>query len=113
MIQTKLTRNTGPPPPSFGNMADECFEHPRLASIYDLLDPDRSDLDAYVELATECSARRVLDIGCGTRVFALLLTECGIEVTGIDPAEASLDVARSKPGGERVRWIRGDASDLP
>ncbi|QKW51287.1 class I SAM-dependent methyltransferase [Streptomyces buecherae] len=94
-------------------MADECFEHPRLASIYDLLDPDRTDLDAYVEIATECGARRVLDIGCGTGVFALLLAERGIDVVGIDPAGASLDVARSKPGAERVRWIRGDATDLP
>ncbi|MBC3993652.1 class I SAM-dependent methyltransferase [Streptomyces sp. AC563] len=94
-------------------MADECFEHPRLASIYDLLDPDRTDLDAYVEIATERGARRVLDIGCGTGVFALLLAERGIDVVGVDPAGASLDVARSKPGGERVRWIRGDATDLP
>jgi len=29
-------------------MADEIFEHPRLAAIYDALDPDRSDLDVYV-----------------------------------------------------------------
>jgi len=28
-------------------MADPIFEHPRLAAIYDALDPDRSDLDVY------------------------------------------------------------------
>ncbi len=27
-------------------MADELFEHPRLAVIYDPFDPDRSDLEA-------------------------------------------------------------------
>jgi SAM-dependent methyltransferase len=96
-----------------GSMADECFGHPRLAAIHDPLDPDRGDLDAYVRMAEELGARRVLDIGCGTGVFALLLAERGIEVVGVDPAEASLDVARGKPGGERVRWIRGDASALP
>ncbi|NRQ33812.1 class I SAM-dependent methyltransferase [Nonomuraea sp. NN258] len=94
-------------------MADECFAHPRLAAIYDPLDPDRGDLDAYLRLAEEFEARRVLDIGCGTGVFALLLAERGVKVVGVDPALASIDVARAKPGSERVRWIHGDATDLP
>ena len=94
-------------------MPAECFQHPRLAAIYDPLDPDRGDLDAYVGIAEEFGARRVLDIGCGTGVFALLLAHWGMEVIGVDPALASLDVARAKPGAERVRWIHGDATDLP
>jgi SAM-dependent methyltransferase len=94
-------------------MADECFGHPRLAAIYDPLDPDRSDLDAYLRMAEEFGARQVLDIGCGTGVFALLLADHGIEVVGIDPASASVDVARAKLGNERVRWICGDATALP
>ncbi|NJP49787.1 class I SAM-dependent methyltransferase [Streptomyces sp. SBST2-5] len=94
-------------------MTDECFGHPRLAAIYDPLDPDRGDLDAYVQMTEEFKARQVLDIGCGTGVFALLLAERGIEVVGVDPAQASIDVARAKPGGERVRWICGDATTLP
>ncbi|MEY7977014.1 class I SAM-dependent methyltransferase [Streptomyces pilosus] len=94
-------------------MADDGFDHPRLAALYDPLDPDRSDLDAYLRTARESGARRVLDIGCGTGVFALLLADRGIDVVGVDPAGASLDVARSKPGAARVRWIRGDASALP
>ncbi|WP_093864770.1 class I SAM-dependent methyltransferase [Streptomyces sp. TLI_053] len=94
-------------------MADECFGHPRLAAIYDPLDPDRGDLDPYLRLAGELGARRVLDIGCGTGVFALLLADRGVEVVGVDPARASLDVARAKPGGGRVRWLHGDAADLP
>lgn len=53
-------------------MADECFGHPRLAAVYDALDPDRGDLDAYVRMAEEFGARRVLDIGCGTGALALL-----------------------------------------
>ncbi|MFF4754663.1 class I SAM-dependent methyltransferase [Streptomyces sp. NPDC002514] len=94
-------------------MVDDCFGHPRLAALYDPLDPDRGDLQAYVRLVEEFRARSVLDIGCGTGVFALLLAARGIEVVGVDPALASLDVARAKPGGERVRWIHGDATDLP
>ncbi|MFG3161301.1 class I SAM-dependent methyltransferase [Streptomyces sp. NPDC048232] len=94
-------------------MADECFRHPRLAAVYDALDTDRGDLDAYLRMAGEFGARRVLDIGCGTGVFALLLADRGIEVVGVDPAAASLDVAREKPGAARVRWIEGDAAALP
>ncbi|MFF4015025.1 class I SAM-dependent methyltransferase [Streptomyces sp. NPDC001843] len=94
-------------------MADECFGHSRLAAIYDPLDPDRSDLDAYLRMAEEFGARQVLDIGCGTGVFALLLADRGIDAVGVDPAPASIDVARAKPGSERVRWIRGDTADLP
>jgi SAM-dependent methyltransferase len=94
-------------------MADECFGHPRLAAIYDPLDPDRGDLDAYVRMAEEFGARRVLDIGCGTGVFALLLADRGVEVVGVDPAQASIDVARAKPSSERVRWICTDATALP
>lgn len=94
-------------------MADEIFEHPRLAAIYDALAPDRSDLDVYVAIADELGAGRVLDVGCGTGTFALLLAERGLEVIGVDPASASLSVARGKPGAERVRWIGGDVTALP
>ncbi|MFF3377823.1 class I SAM-dependent methyltransferase [Streptomyces sp. NPDC002680] len=94
-------------------MVDECFGHPQLAVIYDPLNPDRGDLDAYVRITEEFAAHRVLDIGCGTGVFARLLADRGIEAIGIDPAQASIDVARTKPGSERVRWICGDATTLP
>ena len=94
-------------------MADPIFEHPRLAAIYDALDPDRSDLDVYATIAEELGATRVLDVGCGTGTFALLLAERGLEVIGVDPAGASLAVAQAKPGAERVRWIHGDATALP
>ena len=92
---------------------DAIFEHPQLAAMYDALDPDRSDLDVYRALARELGARRVLDVGCGTGTFALLLADDGFEVTGVDPAKASLDVARTKPKAEAVRWIHGDATALP
>lgn len=94
-------------------MTDESYAHPRLAALYDPLDPDRTDLDAYLDLAQESDARRVLDIGCGTGVLALLLADRGVEVVGLDPARASIDVARAKPGGERVHWICGDTTALP
>ena len=94
-------------------MPDELFEHPRLVAIYDALDADRSDLEVYAAIAEELGAHRVLDVGCGTGTFALLLAHQGVEVTGVDPANGSLNVARAKPGAERVFWIHGDAATLP
>lgn len=96
-----------------GRVADSIFEHPRLVASYDALDPDRTDLDVYTAVVDELGARRVLDVGCGTGTFALLLADRGVDVTGVDPAAGSLDVARAKPGAERVRWIHGDATALP
>jgi len=92
---------------------DAIFEEPRLARVYDALDPDRSDLDVYAAIVDELGARNVLDIGCGTGTFACLLALRGIGATGVDPALASLDVARGKPGADRVRWLYGDATTLP
>jgi SAM-dependent methyltransferase len=92
---------------------DAEFDDPRLAAIYDAFDPDRSDLDAYLAIVEEVGAGSVLDLGCGTGVFALMLADRGIAVIGIEPAGASLEVARAKPGAERVRWIHGDASAIP
>ncbi|MEV6121708.1 class I SAM-dependent methyltransferase [Streptomyces sp. NPDC052077] len=92
---------------------DNCFRHPRLAAVHDALDPDRGDLDAYVAMAEEFGARSVLDVGCGTGALALLLAGRGIAVTGVDPAGASLDVARGRPGAGRVRWLLGDATVVP
>ncbi|MBC9729351.1 class I SAM-dependent methyltransferase [Streptomyces sp. TRM68367] len=66
-----------------------------------------------IRSAEEFRAHRVLDIGCGTGVFALLLADRGIEVAGVDPVQASIDVARAKPGSERVRWICCDLTALP
>jgi SAM-dependent methyltransferase len=94
-------------------VADPIFEHPRPASGYDPLDPDRTDLQVYLAIAGELAARQVLDVGCGTGTFALLLAARGFDVTAVDPAAASVDIARNKPGAERVRWIHGDATALP
>ena len=95
------------------HMGDDSFEQPRLFAIYDALDPDRSDLDVYARLARELGAHQVLDVGCGTGTFALLPTDRGLDVIGLDPAGGALFVAQAKPGADRVRWIHGDATSLP
>ncbi len=54
-------------------MADALFEDELLATLYGLLDPDRSDLEVYAELFEELGATSVLDVGCGTGCLATLL----------------------------------------
>jgi SAM-dependent methyltransferase len=92
-------------------MPDAIFADPRLARIYDLFDGPRDDLSRYLEIVAEVGARSVLDLGCGTGSFATLLADSGLTVFGVDPALASLEIARSKDS--RVRWIHGDATSLP
>ncbi|WP_166355624.1 class I SAM-dependent methyltransferase [Phytoactinopolyspora limicola] len=94
-------------------MPDAVFAHPRLAVIYDAFDGPRDDLDTYLGIADELNAQHVLDVGCGTGSLALRLASTGRTVVGVDPAAASLDVARSKVGAEQVTWLHGDATSVP
>jgi SAM-dependent methyltransferase len=92
---------------------DAIFSDPRLVAIYDAADDPRVDLDAYLAMVAEFGARSVLDVGCGTGVFAVALAARGIDVVGVDPAPASVAYARARSGGDRVRWLDGDATTLP
>ena len=40
------------------------------------------------------------------------LALAGYEVIGVDPAPAMVDVARTKPGADRVRWVVGGAEAI-
>lgn len=94
-------------------MPDAIFAEPQLAEIYDFLDnPERPDLPPYLAIADELNARSVIDLGCGTGVLACRLAALGKEVVGIDPAAASLDVAKRKVYADRVRWITGSAAEM-
>jgi SAM-dependent methyltransferase len=94
-------------------VGDAIFNDPRLVRVYDAIEGDRRDLEVYVELVDELGARSVLDIGCGTGTFACMLAGRGIDVVGVDPASASLEIARAKPGADAVCWLHGDATTLP
>jgi SAM-dependent methyltransferase len=87
------------------------YADPRLASLYDALNPPGEAEAFYLSLPGAAPAR-ILDMGCGTGWLACELAARGHDVTGADPAAAMLDVARARPGGGRVRWIRADAAGL-
>jgi len=92
---------------------DPLFAHPRLAPVYDAFDGQRDDLTVYLRLAGELDADRVLDVGCGTGSLAILLAAAGRTVVGVDPAGASLEVAKSKEKTAAITWIHGDATRAP
>ena len=94
-------------------MPDALFAHPRLAQLYDAFDGPRDDLPAYLALAKELNAERVLDVGCGTGSLAIALARAGRRVVAVDPAAASLAVARAKDQDATVTWIHGDAAAAP
>ncbi|MCX6117528.1 MAG: class I SAM-dependent methyltransferase [Proteobacteria bacterium] len=93
-------------------MPDKIFSNPRLAAIYDHFDGPRTDLLHYLSIAKELGSKSIVDIGCGTGSFACKLAEEGYSVTAVDPADASLNIARSKLSAENVNWILGDATSL-
>lgn len=93
-------------------MPDALFSDPRLARVYDPLDPDRSDLDMYVDVVKRYGARDVLDVGCGTGALAALLAESQISVLGFDPASASIDIARSKVDSDFAEFVVAEAPDI-
>ncbi|HSJ92366.1 MAG TPA: methyltransferase domain-containing protein [Ilumatobacter sp.] len=77
-----------------------------------MFEDDRDDLEVYAALAVELGARSVIDVGCGTGELAVRLARRAFDVVGVDPAVASLDVARNKDDAGRVTWVEGDATRL-
>ena len=96
------------------------FEDPRVVAVYNQETPWSREDDFFVAIVEEFSprattdaARHILDLGCGTGRLAMGLSARGYQVTGVDPARASLDIARSRPGADQVTWIEGTSSVLP
>ena len=89
------------------------FNDSRLVPIYDAQFGWSRDDDFFLSVVSEMAAARVLDLGCGTGRLALGMAAAGHTVTGMDPARASLQAARAKPGANHVTWIEGTSRALP
>lgn len=70
---------------------------------------------AVVDEAAPLFTEDVVDVGCGTGNAALLAAERGARVTGVDPAERLLEVARADAAARRLKaeFIRGEAATIP
>ncbi len=89
---------------------DYLYGDPELAQFYDLVtDGLRLDFNYCLQLAED--AHSVLDLGCGTGALAARMADRRT-VVGVDPAAAMLDIARSRPGGQRVTWEEADARNV-
>jgi ubiquinone/menaquinone biosynthesis C-methylase UbiE len=65
-------------------------------------------------LAAGPAIGRGLDLCCGTGAGAEVLRRAGAGlVAGVDVSAGMLEVARRKPGGADVGWVRADAMALP
>ena len=87
------------------------YTDPRLAAVYDGLNPRAEYMDFYCDLAGG-TPKRVLDMGCGTGRLACELAARGHRASGADPAAGMLDIARNRLGGDAVTWIETDAANL-
>lgn len=86
---------------------------PSLAALYDVENVWAADDDFFLSLVRAVPGSRVVDVGCGTGRLTTAIASAGHVVVGVDPNPAFLAMARVKPGGERVAWVRGTAADLP
>jgi len=61
------------------------------------------------------SGLRWVDVGCGNGAFTELIFNrfAPTEVHGVDPSEAQLDFARTRPGARTAKFQLGDAMALP
>ncbi|MCA9489930.1 MAG: class I SAM-dependent methyltransferase [Myxococcales bacterium] len=86
-----------------------------MATTYDPIYADvrtpSGDRDFYVAQAVAAGGP-VLELGCGTGRILLGVAAHGIEITGVDPSEAMLDVLRSKSPPANVTLVRGRMEEL-
>ena len=78
------------------------------ATVYD---HDANPLPALEEPIVQAAAGNVtgltaLDLGCGTGRHAMWLNSAGANVTAVDFSPGMLEVARRKPGADKIRFFR-------
>lgn len=86
-------------------MADNKFEQPELAALYDAFCEGRPDFPFYLPLVM--SSESVLDVGCGTDALLHDTREAGHteRLCGLDPARGMLEQGRKRAD---IVWVQGD-----
>ena len=82
---------------------NEEFNDARLVALYDALNPWSDSHEFYLGLADR-REMSILDLGCGTGMLACAFAKRGHRVVGVDPAEAMLEKALTRPGADQVEW---------
>lgn len=89
---------------------DPAFSRFDMARLYDAFNHHGEDGDFYENFTK--TPYRVLDIGCGTGSVTMRLANRGHTVTGVDPADGMLQVARTKDPEGRLDWVQAPAAEF-
>ncbi|MFC7672021.1 class I SAM-dependent methyltransferase [Mycolicibacterium sp. GCM10028919] len=94
-------------------------DHPGFAGIggalcgLAFLAVGRANARLAVSLAQPTAGDHVVDVGCGPGTAARAAARRGASVTGVDPAETMLRMARAVTRHRDVAWAEGSAEALP
>jgi ubiquinone/menaquinone biosynthesis C-methylase UbiE len=69
----------------------------------------------FLDWLSPATGLRWIDVGCGNGAFTEVLTQrCSpSEIQGVDPSEAQLAFARTRPGTRDAEFLQGNATALP
>lgn len=88
-----------------------------IAPIYGLFyNMQKSRYSTVIDRVSEAldltSYGTVLDVGCGTGALCSVLNEKGFVVTGIDPADKMLRIAKRQPENKTITFIQANVLEL-
>ena len=86
---------------------------PYYDDVYDK--PERREDIAFLRahLPATFAGRRVLEVACGTGYWTQHIAPVAAAMTSTDAVPQPLELAKGRPGVERVRFALADAYDLP
>lgn len=89
------------------------FDQHAAAQDYDAFMPASNQrlIDAFIRLTALPRGARVVDLGCGSGVFSVLLHQVGYRMTGVDLSPALIERARVKNAD--IRFEVADVERLP
>jgi len=91
----------------------EFFDAHAASGEYNVFSPQANDriVASFVRLSGLRPGARVLDIGCGSGSFTVLLQRAGYVVSGVDISERMIAIGRKNHPG--LDLVAGDAENLP
>lgn len=98
-----------PKPPGWDVRYADVFQEPDVVASY----PNRPPYpqETIDELARLAAGGAIVDAGCGTGELARRLAPLVERVDAVDISAPMLELARTLPGGDRVRWVHGGIED--
>ena len=89
---------------------DAHYHNPKLAKLFDFSNGWSADRDFYLALAKP-EPQKILDLGCGTGLLCDAYAGLGHDVTGVEPSDTMLDIARTKPNASKIEWVLSTAQN--